>query len=330
MKALNMNQTQMASQIGRSRKVVRNYLRDPVGYGTRSSGGRPRKLSSRSEREIVRRASNSMASAADIKADLDLEVLNKTILRAIHRSPNLKREKIKTAPTLTATHISARLDFARNNMARDWKKVRKKGKLSSSKKDMWALQVIFSDEKKFNLDGLDGVHSYWRDLRREPRYFSRRNFGGGSVMCWAAFSSFGTLPIQFPSSRMDSQEYQTLLTNTLLPYLRKNRRHFLVYQQDNASVHVSQSTKAWMATNNVSVMGWAARIPDANPMENLWGILVRRVYKNGKQYATVADLKAAIEREWAALEPSVISALVDSMPKRIFDLITRKGHPIDY
>uniref|UniRef100_A0A1I7X3U4 DDE_3 domain-containing protein n=1 Tax=Heterorhabditis bacteriophora TaxID=37862 RepID=A0A1I7X3U4_HETBA len=37
------------------------------------------------------------------------------------------------------------------------------------------------DEKKFNLDGPDGWHSYWRDLRKEPRHFSTRNFGGGSV-----------------------------------------------------------------------------------------------------------------------------------------------------
>uniref|UniRef100_A0A182S088 Uncharacterized protein n=1 Tax=Anopheles funestus TaxID=62324 RepID=A0A182S088_ANOFN len=42
--------------------------------------------------------------------------------------------------------------------------------------------VIFSDEKKFNLDGPDGFIGYWRDLRKEPEYFSRDNFGGGSLM----------------------------------------------------------------------------------------------------------------------------------------------------
>uniref|UniRef100_A0A1I7XT24 DUF4912 domain-containing protein n=1 Tax=Heterorhabditis bacteriophora TaxID=37862 RepID=A0A1I7XT24_HETBA len=35
---------------------------------------------------------------------------------------------------------------------------------------------------KFNLDGPDGCHFYWRDLRKEPRHFSTRNFGGESVM----------------------------------------------------------------------------------------------------------------------------------------------------
>ncbi|CAJ0925848.1 unnamed protein product, partial [Mesorhabditis belari] len=42
--------------------------------------------------------------------------------------------------------------------------------------------VIFSDEKKWNLDGPDGVGYYWRDLRRDPMVFGTRNFGGGPVM----------------------------------------------------------------------------------------------------------------------------------------------------
>ena len=53
------------------------------------------------------------------------------------------------------------------------------------------LQVIFSDEKKFNLDGSDGLASYWRDLGKEPCYFLRRGFAGGSGMVGTAFSRFG-------------------------------------------------------------------------------------------------------------------------------------------
>jgi hypothetical protein len=33
----------------------------------------------------------------------------------------------------------------------------------------------------FKLDGPDGFNCYWRDLRKEPQYFSKRNFGSGTL-----------------------------------------------------------------------------------------------------------------------------------------------------
>jgi len=44
--------------------------------------------------------------------------------------------------------------------------------------------IIFSDEKKFNLDGPDGYQYYWRDLRKEKETYFTRHSGGGSVMVW--------------------------------------------------------------------------------------------------------------------------------------------------
>ena len=47
---------------------------------------------------------------------------------------------------------------------------------------------MFYGEKKFNLDGPDGSPYYWHNLRKEKQLFSKRLFGGGSVMVWGAFS----------------------------------------------------------------------------------------------------------------------------------------------
>lgn len=330
---LDFSVRRIAAEIGRSRCAVSNYLSDPVRYASKKSPGRPPKLSSRQRREIVRKASNSMASANEIIVDLGLNVSESTVLRALHHSPHIERQRMKSAPNLTPAHHSARVDFAKANMALDWSKVRNATHFSAhltSSPQAVLFQIIFSDEKKFNLDGPDGFDCYWRDLRKEPRVFSRRNFGGGSLMVWAGFSAHGRLEIAFPSCRMDLLEYQAMLAAHLLPYLRRHRTRRLIYQQDNAAIHVSRSTMAWFAANNVNVLDWAARSPDLNPQENLWGILVRKVYTNGKQYSSITDLKAAIIREWNNIDDKVLKALVNSMPNRIFAVISKQGKAINY
>ena len=51
--------------------------------------------------------------------------------------------------------------------------------------------VIWSDEKKFNLDGPGGFSYYRHDLRKEEEIFSIRRQGGSSVMIWASFDWTG-------------------------------------------------------------------------------------------------------------------------------------------
>lgn len=63
-------------------------------------------------------------------------------------------------------------------------------------------------------------------------------------------------------------------------------------------------------------------------MENLWGILARDVYANGRQFATVQDLKLQIERSWFSLKPEFLQTLVLSMPDRVFEVIRKNGSKI--
>ncbi|GBN88792.1 Transposable element Tc3 transposase, partial [Araneus ventricosus] len=77
--------------------------------------------------------------------------------------------------------------------------------------------VIFSDEKKFNLDGPDGFRYFWYDLRKEKEIFSKRTFGGGSVMVWGGFATEGATPIVFVQGRVNSESYVDILADNLLP-----------------------------------------------------------------------------------------------------------------
>ncbi|KIH60999.1 hypothetical protein ANCDUO_08736 [Ancylostoma duodenale] len=111
--------------------------------------------------------------------------------------------------------------------------------------------------KKFNLDGPDGEKSYWHDLRKNPITMSCRNFGGGSMMCGQTGGSIRLMSYGF--DRVHSH---------LLSFVRGRRLHKYTFQQDNASVHASQSTKTWLLENKVNVMDWPACRPDPNPIVN--------------------------------------------------------------
>ncbi|CAD6196633.1 unnamed protein product [Caenorhabditis auriculariae] len=255
----------------------------------------------------VEKASNSTKSANQIRSEIPEKRLEEHHLTNNSSIRSTCEYSMKAAPRLQQRHKNERLQFARSNMATDWN------------------EIIFSDEKKYNLDGPDGYAHYWRDLRKDSMYFSKRNFGGGSLMVWAAFCGNGTVALSFIGTGTNSQDYQQLLAQHLLPYLRRRRRANMIYQQDNASVHASNSTLAWLAAKNVVLLDWPACSPDLNPVENLWSVLVRRVYANAKQYTTVNDLKRAIRAEWDGLDKSLLQSLVGSMPNRIFEVAQKQG-----
>ena len=59
---------QIARRMNRSHNVILNYLTDHDGYGTRHAGGKPKALSDRAQRKILRLASNATHSVKKIKA----------------------------------------------------------------------------------------------------------------------------------------------------------------------------------------------------------------------------------------------------------------------
>ena len=71
-------------------------------------------------------------------------------------------------------------------------------------------------------------------LRKEQEFLVR-GFGGGSLMTWAAISSFGRLALVFVERRMNLNAYLVMLEANLIPFLRKYRRPRLISLQ--AVVH---------------------------------------------------------------------------------------------
>jgi hypothetical protein len=268
-------------------------------YGQNFKGS-SKKLAPRAIRQLVNHARNKQISSKTLKSDLNLSVSESTIQRTL-KSNKLKYAKMKAQPKLKKIHKVKRLEFCRNNMARVWENI-------------W-----FSDEKKFNLDGPDGFAYYWHDIRHKKRTFSKRQGGGSGVTIWAAISSKGKSLIMFIDGYMDSNQYQNILTNGLLPIYNQ----FEIFQQDNARPHVSRASLQWLRDQQVNVIDWPSVSPDLNPIENVWGLLTRVIYKDGQQYNNIEMLKLAIQRAWSNLPQSSINNLISTMPSRIFDCIRK-------
>ena len=103
-----------------------------------------------------------------------------------------------------------------------------------------------------------------------------------------------------------------------------------IFQHDNASVHTSGETKSWLARNRVKTLEWPSISPYLNPIENLWGILVRRVFANGRQFKTVQELTNVLVDVWEAITLDELNTLSNSMRKRCIDVIKSKGKAIKY
>jgi hypothetical protein len=242
-----------------------------------------------------------------------------TVRHYLRSCSYLNYEKRKRYGQLTSAQKNARLNFALKHCSwtSEWK------------------SVVFSDEKKFNLDGPDGLQYYWRDLRREPQIFSEGKSGQRSVMIWGAFGAYDKAPLAIIRGIINSKKYQEVLDdydfNDLLPLTHQLRGNQVIFQQDNARPHVSTDTRAYLQGRNIQLLeDWPPRSPDLNPIENLWGILVRSVYANGRQFDSVTDLETQIYKSWAEITTDTLSTLVGSMTNRMAAVIRADGDQTDY
>jgi transposase len=305
---------QIALKLGRSEHCIRNYYKLMENYGKNWKSKGNMKVNERTKKHIFHNAVNNHMNSADIKAQMQLPITSRRVRQILHQNPLAGWCKRVSKPNITPLHAKARLAFARQHMA--WT-------------DAW-YNVVFTDEKKFNLDGPDGSQYYWHDLRKEPEKCFTRNFGGGTVMVWGGFSFNGTLPLAWISTRMTAGNYTDMLEISLIEHAEQLMGPDFIFQQDNAAIHRAKHTKKWLQDRNIVSLEWPARSPDLNPIENLWGMLAREVYKNGRQFQTVLELKTAIRQAWAQLPIGKLQNLIKSMPERIFSVISNKGGPTKY
>ncbi|KAL0199152.1 hypothetical protein M9458_007692, partial [Cirrhinus mrigala] len=130
-------------------------------------------------------------------------------------------------------------------------------------------------------------------------------------------------------SKVNAAVYQDVLEHFMLPAADQLYGDAdFIFQQDLAPAHSAKATSTWFKDHGIPVLNWPANSPDLNPIENLWGIVKRKM-----RYArpnNAEELKAAIRATWALITPEQRHRLIDSMPRRIAAVIQAKGAPTKY
>ena len=149
-------------------------------------------------------------------------------------------------------------------------------------------------------------------------------------MIWAAFSSRGTAAAVRIHGTMDSVKYIKTLELSLFPFVAEKHNNQYTFQQDNAAIHTSNITKDFFFNHGIMVLPWPSLSPDLNPIENLWGMLVRMVYAGFKQYDDYSTLVKSITDAWDEISREQLRSLVDSMPSRMGAVLACNGGPTKY
>ena len=277
--------------------------------------GRPRKLSGRTLRNVLRDVtSNPRTSADDVQKslkDAGVEVHQSTVRRALDRE-GLHGRVARRKPLLSPKHRKMRLTFAKAHVDKEnafWKK------------------VLWTDETKIELFSHNDVRYVWRTKNTafdEKNAVPTVKHGGGSVILWGCFAASGTGKVEFVQGRMNSTQYQKILADNVAPSVRHlGLEPNWIFQQDNDPKHTSRSTRSWFQEHSYTVLEWPSQSPDLNPIEMLWRDLKKAVHKRSPK--NLKELKSYIVEEWGKISPERCQRLVEAYQHRLLAVIEAKG-----
>ena len=165
----------IAETLGVSKSTVRKWRINQFQFGRRRGSGRPRIVSSRSERQIVRTiCSCPNMSCSEVIATLNLRVSRWTVRRTL-RKLGLRSRKRSSAILLTQVHKDVRLRWAMRHCL--WRE------------PQWR-RVVWTDEASVRLRQKDGRLRLW--LRPDHKVPDELvvpmcQGGGSSVLIWGRY-----------------------------------------------------------------------------------------------------------------------------------------------
>lgn len=273
------------------------------------------------ERWIVRKIKeNSKLSAPRLTQEVE-KYLKKTVnpetVRRVLRKNGFYGRTARNKPYVNEKNRKKRLKFAEEYIKEDF--------------SFWK-NVIYTDESKFNLFQSDGKINVWRKPREEFKIENLKStvkHGGGSVMVWGCVSAFGVGSLEFIDGKMNKWHYLNILKRNLKQSAEQmGIKNNYCFYGDNDPKHTSRIAQEWLLHNCPKVIQTPPQSPDLNIIENVWHELKGKIRKH--QFSNLSGLKVALEEEWKKISINYCEKLVKSMPRRLEEVIKKRGYPTKY
>ncbi len=291
-------------------KVVQTFKKDGTATISQRRPGRPRKLTPRQERLLMRRVeenrhASSLQLSKEVESQTGVTISRDTIRRTLQRN-GMHGCCPRKKPLLKPRHKKARLEFARAHADKRWRP------LGLYTLEWWDQDKCFWNWWLRNCKG---------EEYKEKCMVPTVKHGGGSV------SAAGVGELHFIDGIMNSQMYCSLLKEKMLPLLCALGRRAL-FHHDNDPKHTSKATDGFLKKNRVKVIQWPSMSPDLNPIEHLWGILKRQVEHHSP--SSIQSLKEVILEEWKKIDLAKCRQLFHYMPRRLGAVIKNHGGHTKY
>jgi len=95
-------------------------------------------------------------------------------------------------------------------------------------------------------------------------------------------------------------------------------------------VHTAKIAQDFLLSSKVERLSWPPQSPDLNPIEELWSIVESGLRKRKPEASNIQELEKMIIKEWKSIPKEIYRKLINSMPSRIYAVISAKGGHTKY
>lgn len=263
----------------------------------------------------------------------EIEATPQKSMRTFAKELNVSRQTISEAVrNLGAYSYVRRARQLLTEKVRDLRVVKGKRLLNWFKKNNGSIVLIFSDKKLWTVDRARNARNdrYLAYHVSEVPTHNVTKYPASAMMLGVVASDGKRMPpYWFPKGlRITAAVYLDVMETVVKPWIEANypQGNYL-WQQDSAPAHKAKVTQKWCEEHLARFWKWEMwppSSPDLNPLDyGIWG------YVEGKACATshpsVANLKAAVEREWATMPDDYIVKTCKAFKPRLRAMLAVDG-----